>query len=194
MRAEGAAPPNQGRGCGPETRELAARLEPRVAPGYVDVREGAQRHREAEAEDDERADRGEEADRTPPLEVEAAEGALRGDREQADRRHRRRQPEAEGDDQDEPVAHAVQRDRREQDDERGRARDDPARDADAEQAAHAERVVVRGVVSVVVAVVVAVVVRVLRAPASGATRRRASAARDTPTPTISSAETRLSHG
>ena len=98
----------------------------------VDVREGAHGHRQAEAEDDERADRGEEADQTA-VEVDAAEDALRADGDEADRRHRAGEAEAEGEDQDEPVADAVERDRREQDDERGRAREDPAGDADPEQ-------------------------------------------------------------
>ena len=104
------------------------------AEHQVDLGEGAHGHRQAEAEDDDRADRGEEADQAA-VEVDAVEDALGGDGEDADRRHRRGEAEAEGEDQDEPVADPVQRDRREQDDERGRARDDPAGDADPEQAA-----------------------------------------------------------
>ena len=127
------------------------------------------------------------------VEVDAAEDALRADGDDADRRHRAGEAEAEGDDQDEPVADAVEGDRREQDDECGRARDDPAGDADAEQPPRAERVVVR------------VVVSRDRGCARGRgggrgcvsffrhsrTRQRSTL---TPTATISNAETRFSQG
>ena len=84
--------------------------------------------------------------------------------------------DAEGDDQDEPVADAVERDRREQDDERGRARDDPAGDADPEQAPRLSAWSCVVVVPVAVAVPVAVVV-VGAARRPSATRARASGGR-----------------
>jgi len=66
------------------------------------------------------------------VEVDAVEDALGAHGQEADPGHRRGEADAEGEDQDEPVADAVQRDRGEQDDERGRAGDDPARDPDPE--------------------------------------------------------------
>src|SRR5205823_32833 len=101
------------------------------------------------------------------LEVEATERTLGGDGEKTDRGHRRSEPYAECENQDEPVADSVQRDRREQHDERGWARNQPAGDPDAKQLSHVRtRLVVTMAVMVVsialmrVAVLVAVIMRV----------------------------------
>ena len=106
----------------------------------------------------------------PPLKSTRSNARLRADREQADCGHRRREADAEREDQDQPVADSVQRDRSQQDDEGGRARDDPAGDADPEQAPGAQGVVV-GVMVIVVAVVVGEQAR------ASATRAAASAGR-----------------
>ena len=70
-------------------------------------------------------------DRT--VERDAAEGAASEDGDETDRGHRHCKTDAEGDDQQQPIADPLQRDRGEQDDERGRAGNDPGGDPDAEQ-------------------------------------------------------------
>ena len=89
-----------------------------------------------------------------PLKREAAECPLREDGDEADRRDRRGQAEAERDDQGEAEADAVQSDRAQQHDEGRRAGQQACRDADAEKSAPVVVVMVVVVVVVLVAVLV----------------------------------------
>ena len=81
--------------------------------------EGAEGHGEAEPDDHEGAD-GREGAHERALEARAVEHATRADREEADAGDHGCEPDAEGDDEQEPVADAMQGDRRQQDDERRR--------------------------------------------------------------------------
>ena len=116
-------------------------------------RDGPHGHGRAGDDDNEGADRREQADHAA-LELEAAEGPLREDRGEADPGDREREAGAEGDDQSETERDPVQRDGREEHDERGRAGEEPAGDADRGQGSPAELPVV-----VVMVMVVAVAVR-----------------------------------
>ena len=95
-----------------------------------------------------------------PSKLRRAKYALRRHGDQPDRGYRRGQADAERDDQQQPVADAVQGDRREEDDERRRAREDPARDPHRDEPADPTVVLVAVAVAVPVVVVVVVVVTV----------------------------------
>ena len=137
--------------------------------------------------------------RTGTVEGHAAK-VLRAAGDESDRGDRGGKPNAEGENEDEPIADPLQRDRREQNDQRGRAGDDARGDPYSEQSrpsAAALPVAVRvPPVVVVVAVMMRVVVVVGRWP-SGSPRRQTRIRQRrivTPTATTSRAETRLSQG
>ena len=110
--------------------------------------------------EDEGGARGRQRANERPVERQTRERASSEDRDEADRRDRRREAEAEGDDQRQPEADPVERDRRQQDDERGGTGKQAGRDSHAEDPLRGQRVVVVVVVVVPVAVVVVVSVRV----------------------------------
>src|SRR3990172_5270829 len=101
-----------------------------------DLRDGADGHGDPEADDDESAEGGQQPYR-PSVEVDPGEGLLGADRGETDGRHRQGETQAEGHDQNKPVADAMKRNRCEQDDESGRARDDAAGDPHPDEPAHA---------------------------------------------------------
>ena len=126
-----------------------------------DARKRPRSDRETHEDDHGGRHRGKGADHGP-VEPHAGERAPRHDGDQADRRDRRRQADAEGDDERHPEADPVERDGAQQHDQGRRAREEPGGDPDPEDAARRQGVVVVVVMPMTVPVVVVVVIVVVR--------------------------------
>src|SRR5262245_42388129 len=153
----------------PSENEARKSSSPNISAHF---RDGPHGHCRAGDDDNEGADRREQADHAA-LELEPAKRVLGEDRYEPDPRDREREPGAERDDQAEPEGDPVQRDGREEHDERGRAGEKPAGDADRGQRAPAE---------LPVAVVVMVVPVTMGSPVPDAPKqyRRADADHEQP--------------
>src|SRR5439155_19624438 len=121
------------------------RARSRARTRSAHLRDSAEGHRETCGEDDERADRWEEADQ-PALEAQTPERLARKSRNESDPGDAERQAGAEREDQDEAERDPVQRDRGQQDDEGRRAGKEPAGYSDREQRAEARDLAVAGAV------------------------------------------------